>query len=134
MTVQAIAAATNKWLDASCCGNGGIRLSHLSAPDLIPPWGSKMLVNRAGDAVRQQRQLSPEEVQALDSWRRAHKYVLNTFQAILRNRTKATEIVVAQRLKRRSTIVDKMFREPKMQLARMDDMAGNLSETLEQSS
>jgi ppGpp synthetase/RelA/SpoT-type nucleotidyltranferase len=33
-------------------------------------------------------------------------------------------VEVAQRLKRRYTIVDKLFREPRMDLARMDDVAG----------
>jgi putative GTP pyrophosphokinase len=70
------------------------------------------------------RELTDEEADAIETWRAAHKYVLNTFQAILRNRTKKTGIVVAQRLKRRWTIVDKLFREPHMQLARMDDVAG----------
>ena len=50
--------------------------------------------------------------------------VLNTFQAILRNRTRKTKIVVAQRHKRQSTIFDKLRRLPRMQLARMDDVAG----------
>jgi ppGpp synthetase/RelA/SpoT-type nucleotidyltranferase len=85
----------------------------------VSPWGSKGLVNRAGESLREGRQLSKEELDALENWRAAHKHVLNTFQAILRNRTKS-----AKRLKRRPTIVDKLFREPKMQLARMDDVAG----------
>jgi hypothetical protein len=89
-----------------------------------PPWGSKGLINRAGQAIRERRELTEEEVQALDAWRGAHKYVLNTFQANLRNRTRGIGIVVAQRLKRRHTIIDKLFREPRMELARMDDVAG----------
>jgi len=90
------------------------------------PWGSKGLVNRAGDVLREKRQLTDEQLSALENWRAAHKHVLNTFQSILRNRTKGKKpkIEVAQRLKRRPTIVDKLFREPKMQLARMDDVAG----------
>jgi ppGpp synthetase/RelA/SpoT-type nucleotidyltranferase len=122
--IAAIEAATKRWLDACAYEEEFDGLSQASKSQPTPAWGSKKLVNRAGDAVRTGRQLSPEEVQALDAWRRAHKYVLNTFQAILRNRTKGTQIVVAQRLKRRSTIVDKLFRESKMQLARMDDLAG----------
>ena len=46
--------------------------------------------------------------------------MLNTFQVILRGRTRGKGIVVAQRLKRRNTIIDKLDRESKMQLFRMD--------------
>jgi putative GTP pyrophosphokinase len=99
-------------------------LDLMKAPAPRPPWGSKGLVNRAGQAIREHRELSEEQVQALNAWRGAHKYVLNTFQANLRNRTRGTGIVVAQRLKRRHTIVDKLFRQPRMELSRMDDVAG----------
>lgn len=56
--------------------------------------------------------------------RAAHRGVLNTFQAILRNRTRGTGISVAQRHKRKRTIFDKLRRFPGMKLARMDDVAG----------
>ena len=54
----------------------------------------------------------------------AHRDVINTFQAMLRARAKNLDIEVAQRLKRRSTIMDKLTRHSGMQLARMDDVAG----------
>lgn len=87
------------------------------------PGGSKQRVNRAGDAVRN-GVATDEDVSAIDEWRAAHRAVLNTFQAILRNRTRGTEIYVAQRHKRKRTIYDKLGRLPGMQLARMDDVAG----------
>jgi putative GTP pyrophosphokinase len=86
-----------------------------------PPWGSKERINRAGTAIRNGT-LSNEEARYVDIWRASHRYVLNTFQSILRNRTRNKGIVVAQRLKRRVTIVDKLDREPRMQLSRMDDV------------
>jgi len=89
-----------------------------------PPWGSKGLINRAGDALRARRELTQDELAAIEAWRAGHKNVLNTFQASLRTRAKGSDVQVAQRLKRRSTIMDKLSREPKMQLARMDDVAG----------
>jgi putative GTP pyrophosphokinase len=89
-----------------------------------PPWGSKGLINRAGEAFRAQRQPTPDELHAFEAWRAGHKSVLNTFQALLRSRAKGLGIQVAQRLKRRTTIIDKLFRQPGMQLARMDDVAG----------
>lgn len=87
------------------------------------PGGSKSRVNRAGDAVRA-GQPSKEDLSVIDEWRAAHRAVLNTFQAILRNRTRGTGIVVAQRHKRKRTIFDKLTRLPGMQLSRMDDVAG----------
>jgi putative GTP pyrophosphokinase len=87
------------------------------------PGGSKSRVNRAGDNARS-HSLTAEDSNTIEEWRAAHRAVLNTFQAILRNRTRMTDIVVAQRHKRKSTIFDKLFRFPDMQLARMDDVAG----------
>lgn len=87
------------------------------------PGGSKGRVNRAGAAVRD-AEATDEDLAVIDDWRAAHRGVLNTFQAILRNRTRDTNITVAQRHKRKRTIFDKLYRFPQMQLARMDDVAG----------
>lgn len=87
------------------------------------PGGSKSRVNRAGDNVRTGTANS-EDLQVIDDWRAAHRAVLNTFQAVLRNRTHGTRITVAQRHKRKRTIFDKLTRLPGMQLSRMDDVAG----------
>ena len=87
------------------------------------PGGSKRRVNRAGDRVRNGT-ASAEDHEVIQSWRAAHRSVLNTFQAILRTRTRHSTNKVAQRLKRRSTIYDKLHRQPGMDLSRMDDIAG----------
>lgn len=87
------------------------------------PGGSKKRVTRAGDAVRSGNP-TPEDLSVIEEWRAAHRGVLNTFQAILRFRTKDQKISVAQRHKRRNTIFNKLQRLPGMQLARMDDVAG----------
>lgn len=87
------------------------------------PGGSKSRVTRAGQAVREGK-ASPEELAVIDTWRAAHRAVLNTFQAILRIRAKDTNVVVAQRHIRKRTIFDKLHRLPRMELARMDDIAG----------
>lgn len=92
-------------------------------PTSIYPGGSKERVNRAGNGVRE-RNASLEDLVIIDTWRAAHRSVLNTFQAILRTRTKGTAVIVAQRHKRRITIFGKLQRFSKMQLARMDDVAG----------
>ena len=64
------------------------------------------------------------DLAAIERWRAAHRHVLNTFQGILRNRTRGTGVVVAQRHKRRTTIFGKLRRFQSMELARMDDVAG----------
>lgn len=87
------------------------------------PGGSKSRVNLAGDNIRNAN-ATQADLKVIEEWRAAHRSVLNTFQAILRTRTKGTNISVAQRHKRRNTIFDKLLRLPRMQLARMDDVAG----------
>lgn len=87
------------------------------------PGGSKNRVNRAGENVRK-GQITNDDLLVIERWRAAHRSVLNTFQAILRTRTKGTKISVAQRHKRKNTIFWKLTRIPGMQLSRMDDVAG----------
>ena len=87
------------------------------------PGGSKGRVNRAGEHVRNGN-ASEDDHAVIQIWRAAHRPVLNTFQSLLRMRTRGTTAKVAQRLKRKSTIYDKLQREQGMQLARMDDIAG----------
>lgn len=87
------------------------------------PGGSKSRVNRAGEAVRADTP-DGDDLAVIEDWRAAHRGVLNTFQSILRDRTRGKGITVAQRHKRKKTIFDKLLRIPKMQLARMDDIAG----------
>lgn len=87
------------------------------------PGGSKSRVTRAGDNIRNGT-ATRDDLSVIEDWRAAHRGVLNTFQAILRNRTRGTNVTVAQRHKRKNTIFDKLRRIPGMQLARMDDVAG----------
>lgn len=87
------------------------------------PGGSKSRVSKAGDSVRNGT-ASVEDYAVIEVWRAAHRSVVNTFQALLRNRLRGQKVIVAQRHKRRNTIFDKLKRLPGMQLARMDDVAG----------
>lgn len=89
----------------------------------LPHWGSKGAVNRAGEALRN-KAAGGGQTLVLESWRMAHRDVINTFQALLRARARNLAVQVAQRLKRRATIIDKLSRHSRMQLARMDDVAG----------
>lgn len=89
----------------------------------IYPRYSKSAVNRAGEAVRRNC-LTVDHLAVIENWRASHTHILNTFQANLRRRVKGTNIVFAQRLKRKTTIFDKLQRENGMSLARMHDIAG----------
>lgn len=91
--------------------------------EAIYPGGSRTRVNLAGDRIRSSA-ATAEDLAVIETWRSAHRGVLNTFQAILRNRTRGKKISVAQRHKRKLTIFGKLQRLPRMQLARMDDVAG----------
>ena len=87
------------------------------------PGGSRQRVSNAGARIREGIATN-EDVAVIDTWREAHRHVINSFQAVFRNRTRDTAIVVAQRHKRKRTIVDKLNRYPTMRLSRMDDVAG----------
>ena len=87
------------------------------------PGGSRSRVNRAGNNVRNGI-ATPDDLQVIEEWRAAHKNVLNTFQAILHNRANGKNIAVAQRHKRKTTVFDKLTRQARMSLSRMDDVAG----------
>ncbi|WP_437194192.1 RelA/SpoT domain-containing protein [Planctomicrobium sp. SH527] len=62
----------------------------------------------------------------VENWRLCHGYAINTFQATLRGRSAmvCSSAIVAQRLKRFPTIIDKLRRQKGMQLARMQDIGG----------
>lgn len=87
---------------------------------------SKSQVKKAGDNLRS----DPDNIEAhdiLNRWRAFHIYPLNTFQTTLKSRLTKSDIeciVTAQRLKRTPTIIDKLSRQPKMQLDRMQDIGG----------
>lgn len=62
----------------------------------------------------------------LSEWRANHSYPINTFQATLRRKLKIIDNkgIVAQRLKRLPSILNKLERYPTMQLSRMNDIGG----------
>lgn len=87
------------------------------------PTYSKNRVKTAGKRIRR-NQATDEDWDVLENHRRAHARTLNTHQIRLRRVLTNIEFSVAQRLKRRPTIIDKLRREPKMQLSTMHDIAG----------
>lgn len=90
----------------------------------VKPLHSRKRVKKAGDNIRDDK-ATDEDYKVLDNWRASHAHVLNTFQANLRGRTRKTNFLVGERLKRRVTIIDKLRnRQRDMNLARMNDIAG----------
>lgn len=87
------------------------------------PLHSKGRVDRAGERIGTSSE-EAEDLKVLENWRASHANILNTFKTILYKRSKNFDVQIAQRLKRRPTIVDKLKREPGMRLSRMHDIAG----------
>jgi putative GTP pyrophosphokinase len=108
-----------------CCISSDILISMTFAPK--PPH-SKGKLNRAGVALAAVEHASPEYKEALNTvneWRTCHAYPLNTFNSTLRHKVrKYNGALVAQRLKRLPTIIDKLKRYPDMNLAQMQDIGG----------
>jgi ppGpp synthetase/RelA/SpoT-type nucleotidyltranferase len=94
------------------------------------PTESKSQINKAGQILAKGENVTEEEAwwarDLADRWRACHAYPINTFQSTLRRKIKKYygEIIVAQRLKRMPTIVDKLKRFPAMQLTTMQDIGG----------
>lgn len=86
-------------------------------------------VDRAGRALVPAQARPHDYIDALDvvdNWRAAHAFPLNTFQVGLRQRARRVDpaSIVAQRLKRLSSIELKLVRFPTMQLSAMQDIGG----------
>lgn len=92
------------------------------------PTNSKSSINKAGHAIVTLNKSAKEYIDALaliNAWRVAHAYPINTFVTTLRKKTKKyPKTIVAQRLKRLPTIIDKLERQQHMDLTRMQDIGG----------
>jgi putative GTP pyrophosphokinase len=95
------------------------------------PTESKGKINKAGKLLTNPGGHTVEEVasaiELVNTWRACHAYPINTFQSTLRTKLKAhhySNYIVAQRLKRLPTIIDKLNRHPHMQLTTMQDIGG----------
>ena len=100
----------------------------LSQPRWKEPEYTKKQINEAGNIVRNPN-ASPIEIQnarvIIDNWRAAHAYPLHVFYMNLRGKAGTrSDIIVAERLKRMESIIDKLQREPGMELYRMQDLGG----------
>ena len=93
------------------------------------PSESKKSINRAGQILVGDNTDAAERDYAwglANRWRACHAYPINTFQATLRTKLRefSGDPIVAQRLKRMPTIIDKLKRYPAMQLTTMQDIGG----------
>jgi putative GTP pyrophosphokinase len=93
------------------------------------PQFTKGEINRAGEILASEIS-NPGDLEwaktVLGNWRGCHGYPINTFQATLRGKLSSVEQegLVAQRLKRTVSIVEKLRRFDSMRLARMQDIGG----------
>jgi hypothetical protein len=72
---------------------------------------------------------SYEALEIINNWRSSHSFPLNTFTVGLKRRAKESDqdALVAQRIKRLSSIAAKLRRFPTMQLSQMQDMCAGQS-------
>ena len=92
----------------------------------VPP---KKTVRKAGNVLAGRSDVMTEEaaMDTLSKWRALHAYPINTLQSYLRGvlkRKKFSDAIVAQRLKRTPSIVEKLKRFESMSLDRMQDIGG----------
>lgn len=92
------------------------------------PNNSNNELNRAGNTLTTSDPGSREYLDAIktvDQWRSCHEYPLNTFNSTLRRKVKHYKgALVAQRLKRLPTIIDKLTRFNTLKLTQMQDIGG----------
>lgn len=92
--------------------------------------GSKLIsmLDPAADLSKDEEKELSKIMGVLTYWRTLHNYPLNTFKVNLRTWCKkvndSTPGLVAQRLKRGPSIVNKLERFPNMKLSRMQDIGG----------
>src|SRR5512139_2298141 len=118
---------------------------NLAGPDAGHVWGagelafdtmewatlkySKKAVNRAGEVLVAEDNVSTDAffaaLDVISNWRACHNFPLNTFQVGLRRYASKIDdgCIVAQRIKRLSSIGLKLERFPKMTLSQMQDIA-----------
>jgi ppGpp synthetase/RelA/SpoT-type nucleotidyltranferase len=96
----------------------------------VEPKFSRSQVDRAGKILRQDESTQDETNEAMEvlgNWRASHSYPLSIMQLALRvnaTRVCTPKAIVAQRLKRSKSILEKLVRNPGMSLKKMQDIAG----------
>lgn len=94
------------------------------------PRYTRTQVDQAGVVLQHENTCSSEELDSaleiVGNWRSSHNFPLNTFQIGLRRRARQFDghCVVAQRIKRLSSIRWKLIRFPSIRLSQIQDIAG----------
>jgi hypothetical protein len=93
------------------------------------PTHAKPEIDAAGKVLRDAKSdwaAKSAALGVLDNWRASHAYPLNTFQMILRRRSReiSSQPLVVQRLKRVPSVLRKLNAEPTMRLSQMQDIGG----------
>ena len=104
----------------------------MSSPVAQPKWKeleySRSQVINAGKTIRKGTATAEEQKAAIDivdNWRAAHAYPLHIIYMHLRGmRGKRNDVLVAERLKRLDSIINKLKRESNMNLWTMQDLGG----------
>ena len=97
---------------------------------MMTPRYSRSYINRVGDVIVDDNSTAEElksALSTLNDWRALHMLPMNSMRGVLRNCADGVDphAVVAQRLKRTPTIVDKLKnRQKSMDLGRMHDVGG----------
>lgn len=104
------------------------RVAIIKQPRWKSPLYSKSKIDRAGEIMCLPTSSSEEKesaIQIIDNWRASHAYPLQVFYMKLRRlKGDRKDIVVAQRIKRLSSIVYNLSENPGMKLSRMQDLGG----------
>ena len=89
---------------------------------------SRSQIIKAGKTIKKTDASDPSNIQAtkiIDNWRAAHAFPMHVIYMHLRRMAESNnQIIVAERLKRLDSIVDKLKREPSMSLWTMQDLGG----------
>lgn len=89
---------------------------------VIPPWEHEGFLDDDGIALGKYL----DTLDVINNWRSSHSFPLNTFQSTLRKKARKvdTACIIAQRIKRLSSIGAKLRRFPTMKLSQMQDIGG----------
>src|SRR5690242_6616031 len=96
----------------------------------VSPQYTREAVNKAGrvlvSASAEEGEENEEAFAIISNWRSSHSFPLNTFKIRLIDYAHGVnpKALVAQRLKRLSSIAEKLRRFPTMKLSAMQDIAG----------
>ena len=93
------------------------------------PQYKKSRVNAAGATLidpKASEDALEKALEVINNWRSSHSYPLNTFQVTLRKKAKQIDsnCLIAQRIKRLSSIKLKLERFSTMKLSQMQDIGG----------